>query len=217
VRTRGRLRAGFRLLLMGTGSAASPGRAGTGGPPAPEIVRVLVDNHARFLAFLQRRVASRDTAEDILQDAFVRGIGRAASLRERESAMAWFYRLLRNALADHYRRQGVEQRALTRAAAEPAGVEPPVDQEMMGTVCECVRSLVETLRPAYAEAIRRVDLDGATLAQLAAEARITPNAAGVRIHRARRALKRQLERCCATCATHGCIDCRCEGTAASPR
>jgi RNA polymerase sigma-70 factor (ECF subfamily) len=35
----------------------------------PETIAVLVENHRRFLAFLERRVGSREVAEDILQDA----------------------------------------------------------------------------------------------------------------------------------------------------
>lgn len=38
---------------------------------------------------------------------------------------------------------------------------------------------------------------------------ITTNNATVRLHRARRALKRELERSCGICATHGCLDCTC--------
>ena len=41
---------------------------------------------------------------------------------------------------------------------------------------------------------------------------ITPNNATVRLHRARKALKRELERSCGTCATHGCLDCGCGGS-----
>ena len=67
-------------------------------PGAPDVLRLLLDNHARFLGFLERRVGSRDEAEDILQEAFVRSIGRTDSLRSPESATAWFYRVLRNAL-----------------------------------------------------------------------------------------------------------------------
>ena len=40
--------------------------------PNPAVVGVLVENHRRFLAFLERRVRSRAEAEDILQAAFVR-------------------------------------------------------------------------------------------------------------------------------------------------
>jgi len=40
------------------------------------------------------------------------------------------------------------------------------------------------------------------------EAGISSSNAGVRIFRAREALK-QVARSCGTCATHGCVDCTC--------
>jgi RNA polymerase sigma-70 factor (ECF subfamily) len=73
-----------------------------------------------------------------------------------------------------------------------------------------VRDLVPTLKPEYAEAIRRVDIDGGTVASLAAAASITPNTAAVRLHRAHQALRKQVALSCGTCATHGCPDCSCQ-------
>ncbi len=176
----------------------------------PELVRVLVDNHARFLSFLERRVGRREVAEEILQEAFVRGLDKGASLREAESVTAWFYRLLRNALVDHLRRRGTEERALQLAAHEPAEEEPAPDEALMGTVCGCVRGLIETLKPEYAAAIRRVDLEGQSVQAFAAEAGISANNAGVRLHRAREALHKQLVKSCGTCTEHGCLECTCE-------
>lgn len=54
---------------------------------------LLVANHRQFLAFLEKRVGGRAIAEDILQDAFVRGMAKLDGLRNEESAVAWFYRL----------------------------------------------------------------------------------------------------------------------------
>jgi RNA polymerase sigma factor (sigma-70 family) len=173
-------------------------------------VQVLVENHRRFLAFLERRVGSREAAEDILQDAFVRGIGRADSLRSGESAVAWFYRLLRNALTDHFRRRQAELRALQKYAAEPHP-DAVLEAELKEAVCECVGSLIGTLKPEYGAALRRVEMEGLSVAAFAEEAKITPNNAGVRLHRARLALRRQLEKSCGTCARHGCAQCDCHG------
>jgi RNA polymerase sigma-70 factor (ECF subfamily) len=175
----------------------------------------LVESHRQFLAFLERRVGSRAAAEDILQDAFVRGMRRADTLRNQESAVAWFYRLLRNAIADHFRRRKREQRALERLAVEPAGL-TAAEPELTEAVCRCIRSLVDTLKPEYAAVLRRVDLEGLTPAAFAAEAGITANNAGVRAHRARLALRRQVERSCGTCATHGCYNCQCGDAHAAP-
>lgn len=81
-----------------------------------DVVETLVSNHRQFLAFLEKRVGSREVAEDILQEAFVRGLD-SKSLGSADSATAWFYRALRNATVDHYRRRDAETRALEQVAA----------------------------------------------------------------------------------------------------
>jgi RNA polymerase sigma factor (sigma-70 family) len=191
----------------------SPSDAADSSGPAmleasPEVVAVLVENHRRFLAFLERRVGSRDLAEDILQDAFVRGLARAGQVRDRDSVVAWFYRSLRNALADHWRRRNSERRIFEEDAVH-ARVEPSDDPELLKAVCECATALLDTLKPEYADALRRVELDGISVKDFAMENNVTPNNASVRLFRAREALRRQVERCCGTCAEHGCLDCSC--------
>jgi RNA polymerase sigma factor (sigma-70 family) len=180
-------------------------------PMTPETIARLVSSHGRFLAFLERRVASREAAEDILQEAFVRALARGDALRSEESGQAWFYRLLRNALVDHYRRAGAQARALTAVASEPEREAPAADA-LLSTVCECVSELIETLKPEYAEALRTVDLAQNDLATYARATGITNNNASVRLHRAREALHKQLILSCGTCATHGCLDCHCDRT-----
>src|SRR5215210_2469113 len=190
-----------------TGSSAAA-EVAERNPGTPEVLQTLLDNHARFLAFLERRLGSREEAEDILQEAFVRSLDHASSLRSSTAATSWFCRVLRNAVTDHYRRQNTQGRALDRFAAE---IEDPeaADRELEAVVCQCVLSLVETLKPEYGAAIRRVDLDGLSVRDFAAEAGVTPGNAGVRLHRAREALGRQLASSCGTCLAHGCLDCRC--------
>jgi RNA polymerase sigma-70 factor (ECF subfamily) len=180
---------------------------------SPEIVAVLVDNHRRFLEFLTRRVGSREVAEDILQDALVRGLTRAAQLRDEESVIAWFYRSLRNALVDHWRKAGAERKVFADGVELTDEVTPAVDAELMTTVCACATSLLDTLKPEYAEALRKVDLADMSVKAFAEEGRLTANNASVRLFRARAALKRQVERTCGTCAEHGCLDCTCGGGA----
>ena len=189
------------------------------GPPAgasPAVLRVLVENHGRFLSFLERRVGGRDAAEEILQEAFVRGLARGASLRDDESAVAWFYRLLRNAIVDHHRSADAERRGLATLGREPGPTSD--DPELVETICTCVRSLVDTLKPEYADAIRRVELGGESLPDFARAAAVTPGNAAVRLFRARQALRRRIEESCGTCFQHGCWECECrdERHAAAP-
>jgi RNA polymerase sigma factor (sigma-70 family) len=178
-------------------------------PLPPGAVAQLVANHREFLRFLERRVGSRAEAEDILQDAFVRGVERLGALRDGESASAWFYRVLRNAVVDHYRRRGSAGRALDAFAQELEQAEEPAI-EMRQAVCACVRTLSETLKPEYAEALRRIEIDGMSVTGYATELGIQANNAAVRVHRAREALRRRVMASCGSCAEHGCLNCTCQ-------
>lgn len=182
------------------------------GPLTPEAERALVENHRRFLTFLEARVGNRATAEEVLQAAFVRTLEAGTAPRDGEGAVTWFYRLLRNALVDHYRKEAAAGRAVEQLAREQDERAP--DVELHEAVCACMRGLLPTLRPEYAAMVQEVDLAEKPVAEVAAELGVTNNNASVRLHRARQALKRQLERSCGTCATHGCLDCTC---GASPR
>jgi RNA polymerase sigma factor (sigma-70 family) len=176
--------------------------------PTPEIVRVLVANHRQFLGFLEKRVGSRALAEDILQEAFVRGMHKLDSLRSEESAVAWFYRLLRNAVVDHKRRHAAAERKLAAFGLEVAHKSEP-DVELRGAICQCVGELAATLDANYAEALRSVEVEGLAVKDYAARAGISTSNAGVRVFRAREALRKQVLRSCGTCAEHGCLDCTC--------
>jgi RNA polymerase sigma factor (sigma-70 family) len=180
-------------------------------PQSHEVIAALVNNHRDFLAFLQSRVGDRAQAEDILQEAFVRGMHKVDGLEGEKSAITWFYRVLRNAVIDHHRRRAASSRKLEAYALElERHVEPEAD--MHSVVCQCVAHLAGTLKPEYADALRRVEIDGMAVRDYASEAGITSSNAAVRVFRARGALSKQLQRSCGTCAEHGCLDCTCESS-----
>jgi len=174
--------------------------------PAQAIAAMLVANHRDFLAFVQKRVGSAAVAEDILQDAFVRNLEKLDTVRE--TAVGWFYRILRNAIIDHHRRNAAAERR-HEAYAREAQLDEEHDEELHSVVCKCVAQLTETLKPEYAAALKRVEVDGLSVKDFADEAGISSNNAGVRVFRAREALRKQVSRACGTCATHGCVDCKC--------
>ena len=173
------------------------------------MIQRLVDSHRQFLAFLERRVESRAVAEDILQSAFVRGLERGADVRDEESAVAWFYRVLRNAVIDHYRHRASTERALEGWGKEFIAHEAP-RAELQQAICACISDLVGTLKPEYQQAIRIMDLDEGSLKDLAEQSGITAGNAAVRVHRAREALRKQVRTVCGSCAEHGCLDCHCK-------
>lgn len=174
------------------------------------VVQLLLDNQKKFLGFLQKRTGSREVAEEILQNAYVKTLEKGAELRVDEGAVAWFYRLLRNALIDQYRRQGFKDKALGQKKEEDELFSEQQDPEIENAICECMKTLLPTLKEEYADILNRVDLNEQSITDAANEAKISVNNANVRLHRARMSLKKQLERSCGACATHGCLDCTCK-------
>lgn len=175
--------------------------------PPQEIVRALVAHKEQFLRFLERRTGSREVAEEVLQAAFVKGLERGETIRATESTVAWAYRMLRNALVDRHRRRDAEARAMVRYAEE--AVTPAEEPELHSAICRCMSGLIPTLRPDQAELLRRVELDGVQVSDVANELGITANNAAVRLHRARQSLRKRLEQTCGACTEHGCLDCTC--------
>ncbi len=167
---------------------------------------LLARSRAELLGFVEKRVGDRAAAEDILQDAAKRGLEKAGDLRDGDSVRAWFHQILRNAIADEYRRRERGGRAVGKLADEPRDGR---DAELERRVCKCVATLKDALKPEYASAIGRVEVDEVPVKDYATESGITANAAAVRLHRAREALRKQVVQTCGACAEHGCFDCSC--------
>ncbi|MFZ5894604.1 MAG: RNA polymerase sigma factor [Myxococcota bacterium] len=174
--------------------------------PNPEVLAKLVGSHRAFLEFVQRRVGDRDTAEEIVQNALVSNLDKLQTVRE--SAVGWFYAVLRNAIIDYRRRKATAEKRLQAYAAD-AELTAADDAELHRVVCQCVAELATTLKSEYADALRQIEIEGLPVKDYAERVGISPNNAGVRVFRAREALQKQVVRSCGTCATHGCVDCTC--------
>ncbi len=87
---------------------------------AHDIV-ALYDAHARDLVgYFAWRTRDPHLALDLVADTFIAAFAgrdrcRAGSERER---VAWLYRITGNELADHFRRRGIERRALSRLGGD---------------------------------------------------------------------------------------------------
>ena len=171
-----------------------------------DLVEKMTRQRERFLRFLSARVEDRATAEDILQAAYLKALERGSEIRDAESTVAWFYRILRNAVTDHYRRRESKAKALQAFAGEVQEIYEP---EIKGTACECIGEVIGDLKPEYRTAIEQVDLREIPVEQFAKSEQISENNASVRLHRARKAVAKHLKTVCGACAEHKCLDCTC--------
>jgi RNA polymerase sigma-70 factor (ECF subfamily) len=173
--------------------------------PGDPRLQALAARRARFLGFLRRKLRTGADAEDLLQQAMLRAAERIGTLQQEDRLDAWFYRILRNILADHHGRQEARAERLDLEPDALADASPPEDAG-----CACALGFLRELRPEYGELLRRVDLGDEQVAQAAQCLGITENNAKVRLHRARKALRDRLSACCGAGSFRACMDCSCE-------
>lgn len=173
------------------------------------VAALLRRERGALLAFLRRRGATPTEAEDVLQAAALKahtawGDARGpAPGRER----GWFYRIVKNELVDTKRAERPHA-DVTELDALPAD-----ETDVASGACGCATALLaRTLSPETASLVSAVDLRGEPVARAASELGLLPNAASVRLHRARTSLRRALvDTCGACCSTYrGASTCTCD-------
>ena len=82
--------------------------------------------------------------------------------------------------------------------------------ELEAEICACVSRLAATLKPEYAEALEAIEVAGTPVKTFAEQKGLSSSNAGVRVFRAREALKKRVTESCGTCAEHGCLNCTCK-------
>lgn len=79
----------------------------SGGKPMDAGVKALYEIAAQpMLRFFVYKGASRDEANDVLQETFIKIVRSASSFAGDGTAKAWIWQIARNCLIDHQRKQG---------------------------------------------------------------------------------------------------------------
>ena len=148
--------------------------------------------------YLSTLVGSAD-AEDLAQEVFARAHAAAASHRGEASLSTWIRRIATHVAIDHLRSPAsrlvslapLGRAAEARLAEASQHVDPPgqeqglIREEMRG----CILDLVHRLPARYAEVIVLGELRGLKDRDVAAALGVTVEAAKIRLHRARVALR----------------------------
>lgn len=144
---------------------------------------------APMLAWLSRRVPP-SVAEDIVQESLLRGWQAAPKLRDPQKLQSVIWATARNLSVDYLRKQ----RPQGTLDALPAP-EVEVDAES-AAVASWLPGFVEMLEEPYRTAVRRVDLEGISQAQLAEELGLSKSGARSRVQRGRAQVHALLQACC---------------------
>jgi RNA polymerase sigma-70 factor (ECF subfamily) len=134
--------------------------------------------------FIRTRVADAATAEDILQNVFLKLQSRLDEFRDPAKLQGWLFLVARNAIIDYYR-----TRKKTSELPESRPVELPengVETEELKTV---FHQLIQSLPKQYRDALVLTEFEGLTQQQLAKRLGVSLSAAKSRVQRAREQLK----------------------------
>lgn len=152
---------------------------------------IYTDFHSKLHNFIAGRVSDPDTAEDILQNVYLKIHANIGGLRETDRLQSWVYQITRNAIIDHYRRAR-PQEELSDSLASSHDDEP----DAVSQLASSVKGMLHCVPDKYREALELTELQGLSQVELATRLDITVSGAKSRVQRAREKLKEAFLDCC---------------------
>ena len=145
-----------------------------------------------LLGYIKARVNDAATAEDLLQDVFVKVHLKATSLNDGTKLTSWVYQITRNTIIDYYRKKKNVPLPENFEQSTPEEIDtPPRDFSC------CLKSFIQQLPDKYRDALEKTSLGGQSQKDYAKELNLSYSAAKSRIQRARQKLKDLFVECCA--------------------
>jgi RNA polymerase sigma-70 factor, ECF subfamily len=151
--------------------------------------------HVPLYQFIRRRVTDAATAEDLLQDVFLKIHQHSGGLKDARRLESWIYQVARNLIIDHYRSQRRLMTSLDTEEALDLSEELP-DDDIVSELLPCVRAMVLALPEQDRQALILTEYQGLTQKELGERLGLSFSGAKSRVQRAREKLKQELLACC---------------------
>ena len=156
--------------------------------------RVWETFHVPLQQFIRHRVSDDATAEDLLQDVFLKIHQHVETLKDVKKLESWIYKLTRNAIIDYYR-----STRPTSSLDVPEVLQLPEElptEDVVSELFPSVRAMVMSLPAQDRQALILTEYQGLTQKELAERLGLSLSGAKSRVQRARAKLKQQLLDCC---------------------
>ena len=144
--------------------------------------------------YLRHRAADADTADDVLQDVFVKAMRQGQGFCRLDNPRAWLFQVARNALVDRARTAHPHE----AFSDELAGTAPLIVEAMapVDALAGCLARTLDELTEEDQRILRICDLEGQTQRAFAAVHGLSLPATKSRLLRARQRLRDRLTRVC---------------------
>jgi len=176
-----------------TGDQRSDGELIAGLPGRPELMGVLYERHAPAVFRYLARRAGPPAAEDLLSEVFIAALSASSRVTAHDSgsALPWLYGIGLNVLHRHFRRQQPGPGVTRDFGMDWEAVDNRLDAwAERGRL----RAALAVLNDSDRELLLLVGWEGLSQAEAATALGISPGAARVRLHRARKRALSALEK-----------------------
>lgn len=150
-----------------------------------------MDYYEQIRSFVHKRIRRQADAEDIVQDVFMKAYQGITQLKDDEKRRAWIYKIARNRIADHYRRN--------RTLEELPDLAGPDEDEAGYSPREAIEGMMSILRKMpdkYREAVELADLKGMPQKELSEFLDLSYSGTKSRVQRGREMVRKMMTSCC---------------------
>jgi RNA polymerase sigma factor (sigma-70 family) len=144
-------------------------------------------HHARIYGYCLRMTGNRSTAEDLVQDVFMKMLKYKATFKDDSELVPWMFGIARNACLGHFRKAAVDHLPATHAVDELAADE--ADEPRDDQQSELVRQALLRLPAERREVLVLSRFEYKTYDEIARVLDCSVGAVKVRAHRAMKQLR----------------------------
>src|SRR5687768_11944681 len=160
-----------------------------------EITGLYTQFHSSLLSFIRSKIRSREDAEDILQNVFVKISSNVDKLSDEQKLKSWIYTITRNTIIDYYRVNASHKKIPVDNEIE----ETILDEEYLDStkgLDQCMMSMINLLPDEYKGIIIDAELNGIKQKDLAEKYGMAYPSMRSRVQRGRERLKQLFYNCC---------------------
>jgi RNA polymerase sigma-70 factor, ECF subfamily len=150
--------------------------------------------HQQLLAFIQSKIKSKEDAEDILQNVFIKISLNIDTLTEEVKLKSWIYSITRNSIIDYYRVNSGKNKTSSEEVSEHI---PEVENaDTTKGLDLCISGMIELLPKEYREIIIDSEITGIKQKDLVDKYGVAYPSIRSRVQRGRARIKGLLTACC---------------------
>jgi len=160
-----------------------------------EVAGIYKQFHSELLSYIKRKVRSREDAEDILQNVFVKMSSGIDKLDEDVKIKNWIFTVTRNTIIDYYRVIANKKKLAVNEELDDQIAEVEVMDQTKG-LDQCMGSMIELLPDEYRDIIVESEIKGVKQKDLADKYGMAYPSMRSKVQRGRERLKQLFHNCC---------------------